>query len=179
MSVASFKLLKCTGVDLCREYWATDGHVSFLSEDTSSVDIATYPISVPSSNDDAPNRSYEMWLRWELYNLPDNYVTNMKVYGSTLQPDDPLNRVILMMGTSRTVDTPVMNSTSDYATKAGHLNYYSPSNACNLYTATTSNNRLQTAGDKTWYLVTQLRVNTAASQAGSNVMALNLSYEEV
>ncbi len=178
MSVASFKLLKCTGADVCREYWATDGHVSFLSADTSSVDIATYPISVPSDNDSAPNRSYEMWLRWELLTLPDNYITNMKVYGSTLQPDTPLNRVQIMAGTSRSVDTPV-NSTSSYANKAQHLNYYSPAAACNIYAATATDGHLKTVGDKTWYLVVQLRVDTVASQAGSNVLPFNFSYEEV
>ncbi len=80
--------------------------------------------------------------------------------------------------TPGTADAPVQ-STSSYADKAQHLNYYSPANSCNLYTATTLNNQLKTIGDKTWYLVMQLRVDTVASQAGSNVLPYNLSYEEV
>lgn len=179
MAIASLKTVKCTGPNAATETDVNNAPY-FLSIDQASSDPGSYPIQSPLSYQDDPVRSYECWLRFELTSLPDSYIQNIKIYGPAVQPDfdrNPSNKLTVYWGTSLSGITPI-NTASTIATGIQHSQYNSVGTALTV-PISTPNGRLDAIGEKTDYLVSQLRVDYGASQGGMNLQLWSLTYEEV
>lgn len=178
MAFATLKLYKCTGTNAATETYVSDSIVAFLNADIHSVDVGSYAIGVPAGVADPANYSYETWLRWTLDNEPDNYIQNIKVYGSSSQPDSPNNKLTVMMGATETAATPV-DTASTVATTAQHSNYYDATTNNLAITVVPADNKLDTTGEQTFYCVSQLKVEYGAQQSQVGTMTFNMTYEEV
>lgn len=173
MALAAFTLLKCTGSGAGAE---TDSskHPCFLNADSNSIDTGNSPISAPITAG-TYTYSYEVWLRWQCSAAPDNACQNFKFYGPLTQPDsegDPGNKVTVMVGSIATGATPTVNASS-VAITSQHDNYNSSGNALNFHSGV-----LSSIGDKTNYLVLQLKIAYGVNQGNLPTMTFNLTYEE-
>jgi len=178
MALAAFKLVKCTGTGAATE---TDcgKHPTFLSADIVTLEHATYPISVPISAGSSPNYSYEIWLRSQCTGAPDNYCQNFKVWGPAEQPDagdTPGNRLTINMGTTASGATPT-DSASSVATVAQHSNYYSQATGLSIGVEPVDD-KIDAVGEKTDYIVQQLKVEDLAQQGGMQTIPFMWDYEE-
>lgn len=178
MALAAFKLLKCTGTNAATEADCSK-HPCFLSADLNSTATTTYPIAIPADADSATgdSYSYENWLRLECTSVPDNYCQTFKVYGPSTQPDDPTNKLTVMIGTTDTGVTPTANASS-VATTIQHTNYYSAATGLSIGVEP-SDNQIAAVGEKTDYVVLQLQVEYEAEQGDISTVVGNWSYEEV
>jgi hypothetical protein len=178
VALAAFKLLKCTGTNAATE---TDcnKHPTFLSADVTSLDTSAYPIAIPVSAAASPNYSYELWLRLECTAAPDNYTQNFKIWGPDQQPDagdTPGNRMTILIGTTATGQTPT-DSASTIATTVQHTNHYSQATGLSVGVEP-SDGKIGAIGEKTDYVVLQLKVEDQAQQGDLQTIVFNWSYEE-
>ena len=178
MALAAFKLLKCTGSAASTE---TDcaKHPCWLSSDLTSIDTDSYQIQAPLTSGSF-TYSYETYLRYECTAAPDNYCQTFKVYGPAAQPDagdSPGSKLTVMMGTSSSGVTPV-GTASSVATTSQHDNYYSVATGLAIG-VDPSSATIDAIGEKTDYVVTQLKVAYGVQQGDMETLTMNWSYEEV
>ena len=172
MALAAFKMNKCTGANAATE---TDcnKHPCFLNADIVSADTGNHPIPAPGSALDDPNYSYEYFLRLECTEAPDNYCQNFKFWGPSNQPGDNLS---INWGTTNTGVTPVDN-VSLIAVNPQHNNYYSEDTALSIPVVPVDN-KIDAIGEKTDYLVAQMKVEFGAVQGDGLTQVYNYQYEE-
>jgi hypothetical protein len=178
MALAAFKLLKCTGTDAAVE---TDSAkvIGLLSADIVSVDTAVYYIGAPIASGEI-TRSYEDWMRQEMTAAPDNYCQTFKIFGPSTQPDyldTPGDQMTIMLGTTDSGVTPV-DTASSVATVSQHDNYYSVATGLSVGVEP-SDGVIDTIGQKTDYVVAQLKVEFDVQQGDMTAFAMQWSYEEV
>lgn len=119
MGLATLTVIKCTSTNAGTETDVSDNHVAFLNTDVHSLDTSTYPIAIPSAKDQSPNYSMETWLRFKLVAEPDSYVQNLKIYGASVQPDDPTDLVAVLVGATETGATPSDTGAVEYGAMTG------------------------------------------------------------
>jgi len=177
MATAAFKLNKCTGANAATEA-NCDKHPCFLSADMVSTETGTYPVAVPSDGISGPNYSYEQWLRLECTLAPNNQVDNIKFYGPNEQPDAPSNKVTIYAGTTVTGLTPT-DSQSSVATTAQHSNYIGTGPGEFLAIGVVPEDDIIDAiGEKTDYLVLQMKVEYLALHGNLTTMPFAIEYDE-
>jgi len=169
MADANLALKKYTGTDAGTKNSVTK--FCYLSADDATETASTYPVSRPQTGDPAVY-SYENWLKLELSVAPDNYVQNVKVWGSADQPDSPTNKLTIYFGTTATGVTPT-DSQSSTATTNQHTNHYEQGNALLI-----SSGQLTAVGHSTNYLVTQMKVEAGASSGSPDSMIMHFCFEE-
>jgi len=177
MATAAFKLNKCIGANAATE---TDcnKHPCFLSADLVSTATGTYPVAIPSDGISGPNYSYEQWLRMECTLAPNNQVDNIKFYGPNKQPDDPNNKATIYAGTTASGVTP-KDSQSSVATVAQHSNYIGTGPGEYLAIGVVPGDDIIDAiGEKTDYLVLQLKVEYEASSGDLTTTPFAIEYDE-
>jgi len=176
MATATFATLKCTGSGAATK---TDcsAHPCFLSADIVSTDQASYPIKAPALAVSNPNYSYELWLKLRCTAAPDSYCYNFKFYGSSDQPDSPVNKLTVYVGTSPTGATPV-SSASSVATVAQHATHYDLGTAL-VIPVDPVDSKINAVNEETNYLALQLKVEYGASQGAIATFVPNVSWEEV
>lgn len=178
MALAAFKLLKCIGTNAATET-DCDEHPTFLNADLVSLATATYKIAVPIDVASSPNYSFEIWLRSQCTGAPDNYCQNFKVWGPADQPDSgdtPGNRLTVNMGTTASGVTPT-DSASSVATVAQHSNYYSQATGLSIGVEPVDN-KIDAVGEKTDYIVQQLKVQDLAQQGDMQTILFMWDFEE-
>jgi len=175
MAVATLKCLKCCGTNAANETDCSKNPL-FLSGDTSSASKTTYPVAVPRTA--GANYSYELWIRYELDTPPDSYLQNFKIYGPDTRPDESgAQKLSIYLGTTDSGVTPT-DSQSSIATLRADINYYSPGTACDMG-VTPGDGKLEASGEKTNYIVMQLKVEQGAQSGSMTTQAFTLLYDEV
>jgi hypothetical protein len=176
MATATFATLKCTGSGAATE---TDcsAHPCFLSADVVSIDTASYPVKAPVSAASEPNYSHELWLKLRCTAAPDNYCYNFKFFGSNDQPDSPVNKLTVYVGTTPTGATPV-SSASSVATAVQHTTHYDLGTALTI-PVDPVDNKINAINEETNHLVLQLKVEFGATQGAIASYVPNVSWEEV
>lgn len=180
MATAAFKLNKCTGASAATETDCSK-NPKFLSVDDASTPAANAPVAVPGDASASPAYSYECWLRMECTAAPNNFCQNFKFYGPAEQPDanqSPGNRVFIMAGTTATGATPVA-SASSIATEDQAANYYGTGVGEYLAIGVDpADDIIDAVGEKTDYLVLQLKVLDQANRGNMISVPLNVSFDE-
>lgn len=176
MAYGALKCLKCTGSSVGTE---TDCSKTpkYLSVDASSDDVNANPIKAPISVISSPTYSFETWLRWEVITAPDGYIQNVKIFGSSAQPDAPNNKMTILWGTRTSASTPV-NSASSYATTAQHSNYYSAATGLAI-PLVPGDSKLDAVGEKTYWFVSQLKLEFGVAQGLMTPQVYNMTWEEL
>jgi hypothetical protein len=165
------------GSNVAQEHLLTDARSAFLSTNATTVDTSNYPVAVPQDAENSPNYSYEVFLRWKLTGLPDNYLQNFKVYGPSTQPADSLT---VMMGTTASFINVPVEVASSVAIASQHIHYINSGSDYLSITLEPADNKLNAADEKTYYCVAQLCVEDGASTGNTGVIgAYTLAYEEV
>ena len=178
MAFATLDLYVCTGTNASTETLVSDNIASFLNADIHSIDVGSYPIAIPESVSESPNYSMEKVLRWKLASLPDNYIQNIKVYGSTKQIDDPNNKITINLGTTTSGATPT-DAGSSIADTSQHDNYYDGVSNNLSIGVVPVDDKLDAIGEYTDYLYAQMKVEVNASQSQVGTLTLTIAYEEV
>lgn len=180
MATAAFKLNKCTGTNAATETdcnWAP----KFLAVDSATTPPSSAPIGVPKDAGSSPGYSYECWLRLECTAAPNNAVENIKFYGPPYQPDyneSPPNRLFIMAGTTATGATPVTSASSVAVTHQA-ANYVGTGVGEYLAIGVEpEDDKINAVGEKSDYLVLQLKVLDQAQRGSMIEVPLNFSYDE-
>lgn len=172
MAIAAFKLVKCTGTSAGTET-DTSKKPTFLSADVHDANPANYPIAIPQTLADPAVYSFECWLRWECTTAPDNYCQNFKVWGPSSRPG---NGITIYFGTTGTAATPTANQSS-VATVRQDTNYYSAGTALAIGVVP-GDSKINAVGEKTNYLVGQLKAEYGAASSNIETQPFNFGYEE-
>lgn len=173
MADAVFRLLKCIGTLAVNEVDISK-YPSFLSADATTNLTASFPVSVPAVGGD-PNFSYEVFLRLECTTAPSNAVTNIRFYGANVAP---AASVEIYAGASPTVSTPISSVLSSIAASLQHVYFYN-SNPNNLsISASTASGSIENVGEKTHYIVLQLKTLPQAGRGTSAILPMNITYTE-
>ena len=146
---ASLLLMKGIGIN-AGNYVNTSHDFSFTTLDSANVDASLFPIGIPNSG---VNYSYESWLVLQVETAPENAVTNFRFWSSGF---DPAQGARMFVGTAYASATPTINKSTIADTSASKYN--APDNSLVWW-----NNNLTSIGDKTRYLVMQLRIDPSAS----------------
>ena len=163
---ASLLLMKGIGIN-AGNYVNTSHDFSFTTLDSANIAANVAPLGRPAAG---VNLSYESWLVLQIETAPENAVTNFRFWSSG---NDPATGIEMYVGTAYASATPSINQ----SIKATHdaKDYTGPDNSLIWW-----NNNLTTVGDKTRYLVMQLRVGPAAPLGtlyGENCV-YHYSYDE-
>lgn len=180
MALGVLTQFQCTGTDAGTET-ETNRDPNFVSVDqyVGGDDHSDYDIPAPSS-DGQYTYSKELWIRWKLTGLPDNYIENLKAYGPNHQPDheaNPANKIIVMWGTTGSGATPTSNA-STVATTPQHSNYYDVANSLAIGVVPVDG-LLDAIGEKSEYLVAQLKIAYDVAQGTGPVIPFSLDYDEL
>lgn len=106
--------------------------------------------------------SYEIYCYLEGIRKPRVPITGFKFWSITSQPDAPKNKIYIYIGATSVYDTPV-NTLSTKAITRQDTNYYDSANSLAI-TGTIS-----AIGDKSKYLVLQLRIASSAGKIQLNL----------
>ncbi len=180
MATAAFKLLKCTGTSAATETDCSK-NPKFLSVDDATTPAANAPVAVPGDAGSSPGYSFECWLRLECTAAPNNFCENFKFYGPAEQPDadqSPGNRVFIMAGTTATGATPTA-AASTVAITDQAANYYGTGAGEYLAIGVApGDDIIDATGEKSDYLVLQLKVLDQANRGNMISVPLNFSFDE-
>ena len=146
----------------------TDSYVQHTTIDSAAVSSGNYPVGRPTGTDSA--YSMEAWLYLKVTKAPDNYIRNVRFWGTGSNPAG----IIMFVGTSAsTAYTP----TSDRSTKAI---YSATEYASNTDYMIWSQKNLTAIGDKTSALIMQVHVTSAAAQGDlySDDLTMHYAYDE-
>lgn len=165
---------KCTGTNAATETTQTSNITRLLSQDNASVTVGLHEVGVPISG---TGYSYESHIRWFIDGTaPANRIENIRTY----YPESvPSSGITIYAGTTATGTTPV-NIVSTIAVDqvdSGGNAHNSEANALAIGTPQTDD-ELVVNGDKTDYVVVQIRVTTSAL-GGNFEFTSWLLYDEV
>lgn len=177
MSLAAFTIDKLTGTDLSTIHSGVDDNIvcfANIDDDVRPASLGSYPIAVPQISGQA-NYSFENCIRLRCITAPNNTVSGLRVYGSMSSPGDGLT---ILMGVTSGVLTPNTN-VSTIATGIQHTQYYD-SDTAYLDWPISGANAISSVGGCTQTLVTQLKVEIAASGNTGNMKlsTLHIKYYE-
>jgi len=183
MAIATFFLNKITGASPGTST-DTNNHPTFLSSDTHTENTSLFPVNIPLEVSTDPLYSYETVLQWEVDTAPNVSVSDFRVYGPNVQPDNPNGnnsspKLTVLWGQSSSYTAPV-NTASTIATVTQHDNYFGPNTGEYLPLGLQPvDNILNAQGEKTDYLYTQLKVNLGAQSGPMNPQVYTIRYTEV
>jgi hypothetical protein len=135
--------------------------------DSANILAGTSPIGRPATGF---SYSYESWLCLQVETAPENGLTNFRFWSSG---NNPATGIEMYVGTAWNGVTPTVSSSISTDTTAAYYN--SPGNSLLFY-----NNTLKSVGDKTAWLVMQLRVGPTAPTGTlrNSDCCYNYSYDE-
>lgn len=176
MAQAQFALYKCIGAGAANEVECTD-EPCFLSLDNASFDPKSAPLLPP---DAGSSYSFEAWFRLVCTTAPNTQCSNFKVWAQTVHPDgdaNPANKLTVYIGTTATAATPVA-TVSSVATSDQHTTYYDSTHALSVGVVP-GDGKIDAVGEKTNYIVVQMKVDTGAAQGQVAGVEFHWSYEEI
>jgi hypothetical protein len=144
---------------------------NYLSKDGYDSDYASFPIAKPEEGE--TNYSYEYKVQAECEVAPDNEITDPRMWG----PDvPPATDVHVYVGTESSYTTPV-NTQSSIATTRQDTNCYGSSNYMSVGVIP-GDNKIDAVGEKTHFIVHQLRVMSDAPIGNIAAQYYWLEYDE-
>lgn len=175
MGFASFVLKQCYGTSTPLTETDTSKHPNFVTSNAYESDPATHPIPVPQVAGQFAY-SFEQHLRFVCTAAPDNSCDNFVVWGPNVQPDYPNNKVTIYWGVTGTETVPVATA-STIATTTQHNNYYESGVALSL-PVDNSAGAIESIGDKTEWLVAQLKVAFGAQKGNLPTIVFYVEWDE-
>jgi len=169
MALAVFKCVKCTGASAGSES-DTSKTPSLLYSDGTGAATSS---KIPAPKTSGTAYSYECWLRLECTSAPNGGCDTFKVYGPDTQPQSGCT---LYIGTTDTGATPV-GTESSVATTRQDTNYTSEGTGLSVGVVP-GDDVINAVGEKTDYIVHQLRVAYGAAQGANPGIIMHVSFEE-